>query len=175
MSMIINLYHGRISGHTALSTVHELFVVFLLYTAMRYIKFHKYYRNVEELTNFSGLPQKKQLSYSTKQLIAREVCYFLYIMCFFEANSKVTTLLQIEVEKLRRAEVFLTKRFVSMHETYNYEINVLLYYVIGEDLSVKIHLTRIAVNANSSGRRSNHQSKHLFKKKNRYELTSLTA
>ena len=30
-------------------------------------------RNVEELTRFSGLAQKKQLSYSTKQLIAREV------------------------------------------------------------------------------------------------------
>ena len=38
------------------------------------------YRNVEELTRFSGLAQKKQLSYSAKQLIAREV---LILMCYY--------------------------------------------------------------------------------------------
>lgn len=32
------------------------------------------FRNIEELTRFPGLPQKKQLTYSAKQLIAREVC-----------------------------------------------------------------------------------------------------
>lgn len=36
------------------------------------------FRNIEELTRFSGLAQKKQLSYSAKQLIAREV---LILIC----------------------------------------------------------------------------------------------
>jgi hypothetical protein len=31
------------------------------------------YRNVEEVSRFPGLPQRKQLTYSAKQMIAREV------------------------------------------------------------------------------------------------------
>ena len=30
-------------------------------------------RNVDDITRFSGLPQRKQLTYAAKQLIAREV------------------------------------------------------------------------------------------------------
>ena len=38
------------------------------------VVFYFSHSNVEELCRFSGLPQRKQLSYSIKQLLAREVC-----------------------------------------------------------------------------------------------------
>ena len=38
---------------------------------------HKY-RNVEEAVKFPGLPQHRQLTYATKQLIAREVIQLYY-------------------------------------------------------------------------------------------------
>jgi len=34
------------------------------------------YRSIEDVTRFSGLQQRRQLTYAAKQLIAREVCFF---------------------------------------------------------------------------------------------------
>jgi len=48
-----------------------------------------YCSNVDEVVRFSGQPQRKQLTYATKQLIGREVTCFKLLMLLFDDNYLV--------------------------------------------------------------------------------------
>ena len=63
---------------------------------------------LEEVCRFPGLAQRKQLTYSAKQLIAREVYTYVCTLHTCICHLQLIFVFQVEIEKMRRAERILS-------------------------------------------------------------------